>query len=162
MTHNHEAWIDGLPGVHTRAQAAQQGGVAPSTVSRQLRTDAGLDMKVVRDISRGAGLNPVDQLVNTGHLEADEAASARASVELRKISTRALMDELWTRTDEGSLELTDAVGVDNVVRLNPQVDADFSPTDSIFTDIGSRGESYAADTSPDEPQEGEDDYHDGP
>lgn len=141
---NHRNWYRRLTGGEAERAAALAAGVTPSTLHRQLAAGQ-LSAENVISLARAYGQSPVKALAATGHLEQDEIADVP-------------LDELGELlTDQQLIRL-----------LAHRIDADPSAWFGTFGELSGEGAeilelgSYAADSSPDEPEEGDEGYGEGP
>ena len=167
-------WLANLPGGSTRKQLGEMAGIDPSTLYRQIER-GGLKMETVRDLSRATGAKAVTELIRTGHLDPTDLDGANTQAALRQASIPELIDELFARAaDPDVRDQLNAVGADNnpvgaagnIVPLptreqTAQAENGRPYTDADISQAIHEG-NYAADTTPTEPLEGDDDYHDGP
>ena len=141
---DHRNWYKRITDDATERAASLKSGVTTSTLNRQLAKGE-LSAEVVIKLCRGYGVSPVEGLASTGHLTHEEATgiSAAEAADLlsdpdliRALAFRINADpEAWFGTF-GELEDEDA----EVIGLD----------------------AFAADSSPDEPEEGDDGYGEGP
>lgn len=161
---NIEQWLDDLIGHDTRRIASEKAGYAQSTISRQLARGK-LRPETVISLCRAYDRNPVDGLIETGYLYAHEVdTNVRAALELA--SNQDILNEILRRSDPEARRLFTADGMPGVVDIP---DADVVPIRPMIvqpaeydSDEIPEDEPYAADSSPIEPEMGDDDYHDGP
>lgn len=139
-----KAWLTALPGYTGQSDAADAAGVDRSTLSRQLGRNH-LTMEVVVAIARAHGVKGADALLQTDYFEAGDVSLIGVERALELATNQQLLDEINTRVDPDSREKFRGEGQDGVIDLTPDVDPWL----------------YAADSSPDEPEEGDDDYGGG-
>lgn len=144
----HQTWFKRLTNDATERAAALAAGITTSTINRQLAKGE-LSADNVIKLCRAYSHSPVQGLAATGHLTQEEATgiSTTAAAELlsdpeliRTLAYRINADpEAWFGTF-GELTNEDSNIAGGVVHSLP----------------------YAADSSDTEPEEGDDDYPDGP
>ncbi|WP_257160370.1 DNA-binding protein [Corynebacterium cystitidis] len=146
-------WLQTLPGAPTPTQAAKAADLSNATLLRHADRGQTTADNVIA-IARAYGVPPIDALVDTGHLRADEVGDARTSI---KMALRmATIAEKWDSIAE------DIDGMQLVIGRFPRIDElEISELSSDSTpDVEAFG--YVADSSNIEPEPGDDDYHDGP
>ncbi len=146
-------WLQTLPGAPTPTQAAKAADLSNATLLRHAKAGQTTADNVIA-IARAYGVPPIDALVDTGHLRADEVGDARTSI---KMALRmATIAEKWDSIAE------DINGMQLVIGRFPRIDElEISELSSDSTpDVEAFG--YVADSSNIEPEPGDDDYHDGP
>lgn len=85
-------WLKSLPGAPTPTVAGKKAGVVSTTLIRHAAKGQTTADNVIA-IARAYNVSPIDALVATGHLGADEASSAR--LDLRMALKGATVEELW-------------------------------------------------------------------
>lgn len=168
----HNAWIADLIGEDTRRTASSKAGMSESTLSRQLSRGT-LRPEMVIALCRAYGRKPVDGLVETGYLQPWEIEGVGIDAAIDRATNKQLLDGIMRRSDPEAQYLfgldEDVINPEmdennNVVDLRPGTPADTAreqgesdePTPSV------RPLEYVADSSDTEPEEGDDDFHDGP
>lgn len=109
-------------------------------------------------LCRAYDRSPVQGLVETGYINEYEVQGVDLAIALHDATNEQLLDEILRRSDPEARYLFGADGDSAVVDLDDAADA------AVF-DIRPphvEGLPYAADDSATEPEEGDDDYHDGP
>lgn len=165
-------WITDLIGDDTLRAASQKIGLAHSTITRQLSRNT-LTAPAVIALCRAYGRKPVDGLVETGYLQPWEIEGVGIDAAIDQATNKQLLDGIMRRSDPESRYL---FGLDddvinpkmddrnNVVDLRPDTPDDTTPDqgeyDEPTPDV--RPLEYVADSSDTEPEEGDDDFHDGP
>lgn len=168
----HNAWIADLIGEDTRRTASSKAGMSESTLSRQLSRGT-LRPEMVIALCRAYDRKPVDGLVETGYLQPWEIEGVGIDAAIDQATNKQLLDGIMRRSDPESRYL---FGLDddvinpkmddrnNVVDLRPDTPDDTTPDqgeyDEPTPDV--RPLEYVADSSDTEPEEGDDDFHDGP
>ena len=154
---NFETWLTELIGDDTRRTASSKAGMAESTLSRQL-SRGHLSPEMVIALCRAYDRSPVQGLVETGYINEYEVQGVDLAIALHDATNEQLLNEIMRRSDPQARYLFGADGDSTVVDLDDAADA------AVF-DIRPphvEGLPYAADDSATEPEEGDDDYHDGP
>lgn len=85
-------WLKSLPGAPTPTTAARNARLVDATLIRHAAKGQTTADNVIA-IARAYNVSPIDALVATGHLGADEASSAR--LDLRMALKGATVEELW-------------------------------------------------------------------
>lgn len=168
----HNAWIADLIGEDTRRTASSKAGMAESTLSRQLSRGT-LRPEMVIALCRAYGRKPVDGLVETGYLQPWEIEGVGIDQAIDQATNKQLLDGVMRRSNPEARYL---FGLDDDV-INPERDEHNNVVDirpgSPHSFDGEQGEpdettpsvrplEYVADSSDTEPEEGDDDFHDGP
>ena len=154
---NFESWLTELIGEDTRRTASSKAGMAESTLSRQL-SRGHLSPEMVIALCRAYDRSPVQGLVETGYINEYEVQGVDLAIALHDATNEQLLNEIMRRSDPEARYLFGADGDPAVVDIDDAADA------AVF-DIRPphvEGLPYAADDSDTEPEEGDDDYHDGP
>ena len=154
---NFESWLTELIGEDTRRTASSKAGMAESTLSRQL-SRGHLSPEMVIALCRAYDRSPVQGLVETGYINEYEVQGVDLAIALHDATNEQLLNEIMRRSDPEARYLFGADGDPEVVDIDDAADA------AVF-DIRPphvEGLPYAADDSATEPEEGDDDYHDGP
>lgn len=170
-------WLASLPGAPTPSQAAEAANLPRPTLLRHSdrgRTTA--ENAIV--IARAFNVSPADALVEMGFLEPDEVNASEA-LAVREALGRAewseIFEEITQRINaspmfEGDFELS----LDSPVHIPEPADLEEkrkqreAGVEKQFKGADWRSkpkpgrDGYAADSSPREPQMGDDGYHDGP
>lgn len=146
----HTEWLAKVTNGASINAAANAADIVQRTLSRQLEREH-IDAESVIKIAVAYKAHPVRALVDTGYLEPQYARSVDPLTALRQVPEEALANEVLERMMRG-LE-TDA--------LTTPVD-ELASRRSNISEVDVRGLPYAADDSDTEPEEGDDDYHDGP
>ncbi|AIT60153.1 hypothetical protein [Corynebacterium doosanense] len=152
----HTEWFNVLTSNASGLEASRRAGITTSTLNRQLSRNA-LSAESVIHLARAYGANPTEALAATGYLTSEEVVGASPEALAELLSDRALIRAVARRIDADPAawfgtfgELADEDPDANVHQLHP---ADTPGVHDL---------KYVADSSPDEPEEGDDDYHDGP
>lgn len=156
-SNEHETWLQDLIGGDSMRTAAQRTDYAQTTISRQL-SRGHLSPEMVIALCRAYDRSPVQGLVETGYINEYEVEGVDLAIALHDATNEQLLDEIMRRSDPQARYLFGANGDSAVVDLDDASDA------AVF-DIHPphvEGLPYAADDSDTEPEEGDDDYHDGP
>lgn len=150
-------WLKSLPGAPTPTVAGKKAGVVSTTLIRHAAKGQTTADNVIA-IARAYNVSPIDALVATGHLGADEASSAR--LDLRMALKGATVEELWDAMAEkvdgsrlfiehfprfGDLDISidDSAPPASPPHVMPIED------DGTVTEFNYLPEEYAADSSPD-------------
>ncbi|MGO1992250.1 MAG: hypothetical protein ACTH2Y_10540 [Corynebacterium sp.] len=168
----HRAWTDSLIDGDSYRAAAEKVGTNGSTITRQLAKEH-LSPEMVIALCRAYGRKPVDGLVETGYLQPWEIEGVGIDQAIDQATNKQLLDGVMRRSNPEARYL---FGLDDDV-INPERDehnnvVDIRP-DSPHSFDGKQGEpdettpsvrplEYVADSSDTEPEEGDDDFHDGP
>lgn len=161
---DHRTWVKQLIGDDSLRKASEKIGKYSATLTRQLQRGE-VSPEFVIALCRAYGRGPVDGLIETGYLYAHEVdTNVRAALELA--SNQDILNEILRRSDPEARRLFTADGMPGVVDIP---DADVVPIRPMIvqpaeydSDEIPEDEPYAADSSPIEPEMGDDDYHDGP
>ncbi|WP_281510892.1 DNA-binding protein [Corynebacterium belfantii] len=150
-------WLKSLPGAPTPTVAGKKAGVVSTTLIRHAAKGQTTADNVIA-IARAYNVSPIDALVATGHLGADEASSAR--LDLRMALKGATVEELW----DAMAEKIDGsrLFIEHFPRfgdLDISIDGSAPPAspphvmpiedDGTVTEFNYLPEEYAADSSPD-------------
>lgn len=168
----HNAWIADLIGEDTRRTASSKAGMSESTLSRQLSRGT-LRPEMVIALCRAYNRKPVDGLVETGYLQPWEIEGVGIDAAIDRATNKQLLDGIMRRSDPEAQYLfgldEDVINPEmdennNVVDLRPGTPADTTPEqgESDEPTPSIRPLEYVADSSDTEPEEGDDDFHDGP
>lgn len=150
-----KAWLEALINPDSQRTAASKAGIPASTLSRQQEH---LPPEMVIALCRAYDRSPVQGLVETGYINDYEVEGVDLAIALHDATNEQLLNEIMRRSDPEARYLFGADGDSEVVDLDDAGDA------AVF-DIRPphvEGLPYAADDSETEPEEGDDDYHDGP
>ncbi|AWB82249.1 hypothetical protein C3B44_07685 [Corynebacterium yudongzhengii] len=148
-----EKWFTDLTGNASLREAAETSGVSKSTLSRNL--DAGrMTPETIITLCRAYGRSPVTGLVETGYIESYETDGVSVPFALERATNQQLLDEIMRRSDPEARHLFGAD--EGTIGLAPDAEVFDFPTPDVH--LGS----YAADDSPNEPEEGDEGFHDGP
>lgn len=169
-------WLASLPGAPTPSQAAEVARLPRPTLLRHAERERTTAENAIA-IARAYDVSPADALVEMGFLEPDEVNASEA-LAVREALGRAewpdLFDEITKRVNasgmfEGEFELS----LDSPVHISEPADLEekrkqreggvekpFKGADWRSKPKPGR-DGYAADSSPREPQMGDDGYHDG-
>lgn len=156
-SNEHETWLQDLIGGDSMRTAAQRTDYAQTTISRQL-SRGHLSPEMVIALCRAYDRSPVTGLIETGYINDYEVEGVDLAIALHDATNEQLLNEIMRRSDPEARYLFGADGDPKVVDLDDASDA------AVF-DIRPphvEGLPYAADDSETEPEEGDDDYHDGP
>lgn len=156
-SNEHETWLQDLIGGDSMRTAAQRTDYAQTTISRQL-SRGHLSPEMVIALCRAYDRSPVTGLIETGYINDYEVEGVDLAIALHDATNEQLLNEIMRRSDPEARYLFGADGDPKVVDLDDASDA------AVF-DIRPphvEGLPYAADDSDTEPEEGDDDYHDGP
>ncbi|MGN5992488.1 hypothetical protein ACP6M7_11485 [Corynebacterium striatum] len=156
-SNEHETWLQDLIGGDSMRTAAQRTDYAQTTISRQL-SRGHLSPEMVIALCRAYDRSPVTGLIETGYINDYEVEGVDLAIALHDATNEQLLNEIMRRSDPEARYLFGANGDPEVVDLDDASDA------AVF-DIRPphvEGLPYAADDSETEPEEGDDDYHDGP
>ncbi|WP_066587758.1 hypothetical protein [Corynebacterium provencense] len=95
---NYRAWINALIGTDTLRVASAKIGLSHSTITRQLSRGT-LTPTAVISLCRAYGRSPVDGLVETGYLRAEETEGVGVPRALVAATNQELLDEVLRRSD---------------------------------------------------------------
>lgn len=124
MTTDTGTWLEAKAGA-TRRQMALKLGQTPSTFYRNIQT-----AEVIIAVCRAYDINPIEGLIQAGHLEQQEVNQAAASLALSEVSERALLEEVLHRVEaREASELTEPIEL-NATRGDPDYSA-MSENDAI-------------------------------
>lgn len=151
-------WLNALPGSPTVSQAADKAGVSRATFLRH--ADKGkTTAEYVIAIARAHNVNEIQALADMGFVEEAAVVEMAINKALGMATNSKLLEEINKRVDPEARRLFHGDGVPGIIDVR---DDELAAHRSNTTDIGVRGLPYAADDSDTEPEEGDDDYHDGP
>lgn len=169
---NFKQWIEDLIEGDSLRTASEKIGLAQSTITRQLSRNT-LTAPAVIALCRAYGRKPVDGLVETGYLQPWEIEGVGIDQAIDQATNKQLLDGIMRRSDPEAQYLfgldDDVINPEmdehnNVVELRPDTPDDTTPeqgeSDEPAPDV--RPLEYVADSSETEPEEGDDDFHDGP
>ena len=154
---NVNEWLIDLKGEDSMRAASKKSGYAQTTLQRQIDKGS-LSPEMVISLCRAYDRSPVQGLVETGYINEYEVQGVDLAIALHDATNEQLLNEIMRRSDPEARYLFGADGDSAVVDLDDAADA------AVF-DIRPphvEGLPYAADDSATEPEEGDDDYHDGP
>lgn len=153
-----EAWMQRTTGGDSLRAIAKRIDVSPSTISRYVERNNTLSPEHVIKISRAYGVSVVDALVDTGHLMEYEADLAGVSTALGYATNEQILEEMMRRVDPQAVRLFHG----DEDTITPSFDAEVHqlPTPDVQPDWENLPR--AADDSEDEPEMGDEGYHDGP
>lgn len=172
-----ETWLSSLPGAPTPSMAAKKADLNHSSLLNHARRGATTAENAIV-IARAFNVSPADALVEMGFLEPDEVNASEA-LAVREALGRAewseIFEEITQRVNaspmfEGDFELS----LDSPVHIPEPADLEEkrkqreAGVEKQFKGADWRSkpkpgrDGYAADSSPREPQMGDDGYHDGP
>lgn len=140
---DYRAWINDLIGKDTLRVASGKIGLSHSTITRQLSRDT-LTAPAVIALSRAYGRSPVDGLVETGYLRAEETEGVGVARALSRATNRELLAEILRRSDPDELFL---FGITADV-VNPRTDEVLDDDDGTVATWCPHA--HAADDSEDE------------
>lgn len=170
-------WLASLPGAPTPSQAAEAAKLPRPTLLRHADRGRTTAENAIA-IARAFNVSPADALVEMGFLEPSEVNASEA-LAIREALGRAewpeIFDEITKRVNasgmfEGDFELS----LDSPVHISEPADLEEkrrqreADVDKQFKGADWRSkpkpgrDAYAADSSPREPQMGDNEYHDGP
>lgn len=117
-------WIAGLPGNPAPSQAAEKAQIDKSTISRQLKRGVISAGNVIL-LCRAYGKSPVDGLVETGYLRADELQGAGVPRALEQATNQQLLNEVMKRVDPEGRRLLHGGGITPITpRISAEADDD--------------------------------------
>lgn len=156
----HTQWFSQLVGDDTQRTAATRSGITSSTLSRQVARGE-FSAEVVIALAHGYGQSPIYALAATGYLTDVEALGGDEESMIQVFSDQALIRELARRIDADPAAWFGTFG--EIATPDASV-TDLADRRSTPPDVagGLEDRPYAADSSRTEPEEGDDDYHDGP
>lgn len=165
---NFELWLDDLIGNDTRAQAAKKSGYSQSTITRQL-SRGHIRPETVIALCRAYEHSPVTGLIETGYINEWETEGVSIPYALRQATNEQILDEINRRSDPEARYLFTNDSDDTLIDFDPGTQTDELAqrrhvTPPTYSDTTTDGEGlpYVADSSPVEPEPGDDDYSDGP
>lgn len=141
---NHRNWYARLTDNEAERAAALRAGVTPSTLHRQLAADH-LSAENVIALARAYGENPARALAATGHLDIQEITEFSVDEVGELLTDQQLIRLLALRIDADPQAWFGTFG-------------ELADEDAEVIDLGV----YAADSSPDEPEEGDEGFGEGP
>lgn len=86
----HTPWLAKVTGTDSARAVARRCGLADRTLATHLERNGRLSSDLVLTIAAGYGINPVDALVETGHIAAEDT-------QLRSLSNATLTAEVQRR-----------------------------------------------------------------
>lgn len=151
---NINEWFRTITNGESQRTVAQKINVQQSKLSRQLNAGH-LDPELIRDITRAYGTKAGDALLATGFLSPDDLELIGVEEALRHATNSQILAELDRRLDPEARRLYRAEGVDDVVDLADDFDADAQVFDFPHVDVAPVGEDgvpldAVADSSPEE------------
>lgn len=159
-----EGWFHHITGGESQRTVAQKINVQQSKLSRQLKAGE-LDPEIIRDIARAYGTKPVDAFLDTGFLNEDDVTLVGVELALGYATNSQVWAEMSKRSDPEARRLYRAEGKPGVIDLDDDVVESAAGPDAEVFDFPTPDVhlgSYAADDSPNEPEEGDEGFHDGP
>lgn len=96
---NHNLWYERLTSNATERAASQKSGVTTSTLNRQLAKGV-LSPENVIALSRAYGVSPIQGLVSTGYLEANEVSNMSEEELADSLSDRIIIKSFAKRISE--------------------------------------------------------------
>ncbi|MBA1834134.1 hypothetical protein [Corynebacterium wankanglinii] len=141
---DHKNWYRRITGGDTERAASLRSDVTTSTLNRQLAKGE-LSAEVVIKLSRGYGISPVEGLAATGHITHEEATGLTASQAADLLSDPELIRALALRINADPAAWFGTFG-------------ELAEEDAEVIELGA----FAADSSPDEPEEGDEGFGEGP
>lgn len=156
---NIEEWLNTLPGSPTVSQAADHTpGVSKATFLRH--ADKGkTTAEYVIAIARAHNVNEIQALADMGFVEEAAVVEMAINKALGMATNSKLLEEINKRVDPEARRLFHGDGVPGIIDVR---DDELAAHRSNVSEVDVRGLPYAADDSDTEPEEGDDDYHDGP
>ncbi|PIS66306.1 hypothetical protein AZH46_06925 [Corynebacterium striatum] len=145
MQETHSEWFKRVTRNDSNRRAADLADISPVTLGRQLKANE-LSADLIIKIAQAYDESPVVALVDLGFVSAKWMQEIGTTTALTRATDEELTDELLRR-----LRLIEDAPVDELAARR-----------SNTAEIDVRGMPYAADGSDTEPEEGDDDYHDGP
>lgn len=157
----HVKWLNQTTSNSSINAIAHQSGLVQRTLSRQVEKDA-ISAENVIKIAIAYDAHPVRALVDTGYLDEKYARSIDPATAVKVVSEEALAEEVLERMRRGLKTDALTTPVDELAtRREGGVEKQFKGEDWRSKPKPGR-DGYAADSSPREPQMGDDGYHDGP
>lgn len=145
MQETHNEWFKRVTRGDSNRRVSELAGISPATLGRQLK-DSSLSADLIIKIAQAYDESPVVALVDLGFVSAKWMQEIGTTTALTRATDEELTDELLRR-----LRLIEDTPVDELAARR-----------SNTAGIDVRGLPYAADDSDTEPEEGDDDYHNGP
>lgn len=140
----HVDWFNRITGNASGREAASKAHVTISTLNRQLSAGR-LSAEYVIEISRAYGVSPVKGLAATGYITHEEATGVSAAASADLLSDPDLIRSLAYRINADPEAWFGTFG-------------ELADEEAEVIDLGV----YAADSSPDEPEEGDEGFGEGP
>ncbi|MBV7302915.1 hypothetical protein [Corynebacterium sp. TAE3-ERU2] len=181
----HEKWLHTLTGGASGRAAAQKAEISVATLNRQLKAGR-LSAENVIALARAYNESPVQALAATGYLSSEEAIGVSLTTTAQMLSDKDLIRELARRVDstpgvwQDTFDATVSSATEQPKHSNkrsidvlPRIynadhssiaataDSELPLTPDGYLDIGREDLDLVADTSPEEPTEGDDDYGSG-
>ena len=157
----HITWLNETTGNSSINAIAHKSGLVQRTLSRQVEKDA-ISAENVIKIAIAYDAHPVRALVDTGYLDEKYARSIDPATAVKEVSEEVLANEVLERMHRGLQTDALTTPVDELAtRREAGVEKQFKGADWRGKPKPGR-DGYAADSSPREPQMGDDGYHDGP
>lgn len=158
---NHDDWLKSLPGAPSITAAARASGIQKTTLMRQL--DRGtIPAENVIAIARAHKVNVIDSLIQTGYVREDEVTIIGVAQALGLATNAEILSEMELRVDPTSSRLFHGEPDDVTPHFDDLEVRRRSNSGGRAYDHDDTVLPYVADSSPDEPEMGDDDYHDGP
>lgn len=140
----HSDWLDQTTDSESVRAIARRIDIPQRTLANQVDRDHISPENVIAIGIEYTG-HPVRALVDTDYLPEQYAADVDPVTALRTVTEEELADEVLRR-----------------MKLPGAHDTFTTPVDELAARRHVSTDAYAADSSPDEPEPGDDDYHDGP
>lgn len=152
-------WLAALTS-DSQNQAARRAGIPERTLYHQLGKGS-LSVENVLKLAKAYDKHPLRALIDTGYVDPSWAKSEDVISALQQATPTQLADEMLRRIEKAE-ERAEKAPLPFTTPINELVE-DKEPTGLRFSDGPElKGLPYVADSSPDEPEMGDEDYHDGP
>lgn len=156
-----EQWISEATQGDSLRQIASTAGLSAATLSRQT-TNHSVTVETVVKIARAYQVSVIPALIALDVVTEDDIRRFAAEAAVQDADDDVLADEVLRRMKAGSAMMNAPISDVEKQLTHPGAVAslDDRRSNTVEDDVPPLG--YVADSSPDEPEMGDDDYHDGP
>ncbi|WP_337448857.1 helix-turn-helix domain-containing protein [Corynebacterium pseudokroppenstedtii] len=152
-----QRWVEQITNHGSVREISRHVDVSPATVARQIKQGT---PQLAFDLARAYDVNPLPGLIALGHVTYEHINELAAHLSIEGYSELELAQEIVRRLEtkqdnnESNLETTDPIPHRHLYVAPDFYDDDTTPDEEDLP--------YVADSSPTEPEPGDDDYSDGP
>ncbi|WRS30560.1 hypothetical protein U6G28_02420 [Actinomycetaceae bacterium MB13-C1-2] len=119
----HSEWFLDTVGSDTTAAAAKRADLAHNSLGRQLDKDS-IPAESVIKLARAYHVNPVQALVDTGYIDAEESRGPITVINWDEVTDAQLLEELLGRANRGSQIMRQPLDSETVEEIEVQADED--------------------------------------